>query len=326
MAAHRKPKARPAAVAAVVTAAIVVPAGTCAASTHGGSSHPRGDHAAVVGSIFAKARSAAWLSEESARHRAEHVRGEVAHLPWTVPSVHHVSVAVKQSTPPRHARPVAKRAAVTTHLDADGDSDGAREAAEHATSPSTTHSTTTGTHAKVTTAQPSSGTAPSTTTATLASTVVPLTHGSAPLSALEPTGLVGAQRLFTPSSTQWANAKIIVEVTQQRGMSLYAAVIATATAIQESSLRNLTRAVDHDSLGLFQQRPSMGWGTRAQVTDPVYATNTFLTALKKYAPHYESQALWVSAQAVQRSGFPKAYAKWEAQAAKMVQAIVTGAR
>lgn len=107
-------------------------------------------------------------------------------------------------------------------------------------------------------------------------------------------------------------------------MPLYAAVIATATAMQESSLVNLTRATDHDSLGLFQQRPSMGWGTPAQLTDPTYATNAFLAALMTYAPHYLSQSLWASAQAVQRSGFPTAYAQWEAQAARMVHAIVTG--
>ncbi|MBS2965750.1 hypothetical protein KGA66_22045 [Actinocrinis puniceicyclus] len=111
-------------------------------------------------------------------------------------------------------------------------------------------------------------------------------------------------------------------MTKQRGMPLYAAVIAVATAMQESSLINLTRATNADSLGLFQQRPSMGWGTPAQLTDPVYATNAFLSALKSYAPNYRSEALWRAAQAVQRSGFPTAYAQWEAQAARMVQALI----
>lgn len=107
-------------------------------------------------------------------------------------------------------------------------------------------------------------------------------------------------------------------------MSLYAAVIAVATAMQESSLINLTSATNYDSLGLFQQRPSMGWGTASQLTDPVYATNAFLAALTTYAPNYESHALWVSAQAVQRSGFPTAYAQWQDQAATMVRAIASG--
>ncbi len=149
-------------------------------------------------------------------------------------------------------------------------------------------------------------------------------YANVTIASLEPTGLYGSQQYFTPNSAQWANAKTIVAVTKQRGMPLYAAVIATATAMQESSLINLTYATNYDSLGLFQQRPSMGWGTPSQVTDPVYATNAFLAALTTYAPDYGSQSLWSAAQAVQRSGFPTAYAQWQDQAAKMVQAIVRG--
>jgi hypothetical protein len=144
------------------------------------------------------------------------------------------------------------------------------------------------------------------------------------LASLEPTGLYGTQQYFTANATQWANAKTIVAVTEQRGMPLYAAVIAMSTAMQESSLTNLTAATNLDSLGLFQQRPSQGWGTAAQITDPAYATNAFLAALQVYAPNYANQALWVSAQAVQRSGFPTAYAMWQDQAAKMVLAIANG--
>jgi hypothetical protein len=113
-------------------------------------------------------------------------------------------------------------------------------------------------------------------------------------------------------------------VARQRGLSPYAAVIAIATAMQESSLTNLTTASNYDSLGLFQQRPSMGWGTAAQITDPTYASNAFFAALATYAPNYASQSLWISAQAVQRSGLPTAYAQWEDQAAKIVLAIVNG--
>src|SRR6202011_4574777 len=93
------------------------------------------------------------------------------------------------------------------------------------------------------------------------------------LAGLEPTGLYGGQQYFSPNSAQWENAKTIVAVAKQRGLSPYAAVIAIATAMQESSLTNLTSASTYDSLGLFQQRPSMGWGTAAQVTDPAYASN-----------------------------------------------------
>jgi hypothetical protein len=139
---------------------------------------------------------------------------------------------------------------------------------------------------------------------------------------LEPFGLYGSQEHFSANSDQWQNAKTIVQVARQRGMSPYAAVIAVATALQESTLRNLTTAVDADSLGLFQQRPSMGWGSASQLTDPAYATGAFLSALMQYAPNYASMPLWQSAQATQRSGYPTAYARWQDQAAEMVQQIV----
>jgi pyruvate/2-oxoglutarate dehydrogenase complex dihydrolipoamide acyltransferase (E2) component len=138
---------------------------------------------------------------------------------------------------------------------------------------------------------------------------------------LEPFGLYGSQEHFSASSDQWQNARTIVQVAQRRGMSPYAAVIAIATALQESTLRNLTTAVDADSLGLFQQRPSMGWGSASQLTDPAYATGAFLSALKQYAPDYGSMPLWQAAQATQRSGYPTAYARWQDQAAGMVRQI-----
>ena len=155
-------------------------------------------------------------------------------------------------------------------------------------------------------------------------TAPPNPYAHTTLSQLEPTALYGTQNTFTPTATQWQNARVIVKVAEQRKMPLYAAVIATATAIQESDLVNLTTATNADSLGLFQQRPSQGWGTAQQITDPSYATNSFLAALDVYAPHYMTIYLWESAQAVQRSGFPTAYAQWETQAARMVLAIVNG--
>ncbi len=163
-----------------------------------------------------------------------------------------------------------------------------------------------------------------TATAKPTKTAPPSPYAHTTLSQLEPVALYGSQTTFTASTAQWENARTIVKVTEQRGMPLYAAVIATATAIQESQLHNLTVATDADSLGLFQQRPSQGWGTAAQLTDPYYATNAFLAALNVYAAHYMTIPLWESAQAVQRSGFPTAYAQWESQAAHMVLAIVNG--
>lgn len=144
------------------------------------------------------------------------------------------------------------------------------------------------------------------------------------LAQLEPTALYGGQTTFAPSTAQWDNARTIVKVAEQRKMPLYAAVIAIATAMQESQLINLTTATNADSLGLFQQRPSQGWGTAAQLTDPYYSTNAFLAALEVYAPHYMTMYLWESAQAVQRSNYPTAYAQWESQAAQMVLAVVNG--
>ena len=155
-------------------------------------------------------------------------------------------------------------------------------------------------------------------------TAPPNPYAHTTLAELEPTALYGTQSTFTASAAQWANARTIVAVTESRKMPLYAAVIAVATATQESRLLNLTTATNADSLGLFQQRSSQGWGTTAQITNPTYATNAFLAALQSYAPHYMTTYLWESAQAVQRSGFPTAYAQWETQAARMVLAIVNG--
>ncbi|WP_433194087.1 hypothetical protein ACQP1G_35745 [Nocardia sp. CA-107356] len=133
-----------------------------------------------------------------------------------------------------------------------------------------------------------------------------------------PHGIEGDQLHFTPNPEQWDNARTIVEVVRHRGMPDYAAVVALATALQESMLRNLTEAVDYDSLGVFQQRPSAGWGTPEQITDLRYATERFLDALLVHAPNYQAMPLWQAAQAAQRSGFPRAYARWQDQAAQMV--------
>ncbi|MFF5336883.1 C40 family peptidase [Streptomyces sp. NPDC013181] len=96
-------------------------------------------------------------------------------------------------------------------------------------------------------------------------------------------------------------------------------VVALATALQESGLRNL-RYGDRDSLGLFQQRPSQGWGTAEQILDPVHAATKFYEALKKVSG-WQSLSVAQAAQAVQRSAFPDAYAKWEPLATALQQAI-----
>jgi hypothetical protein len=119
---------------------------------------------------------------------------------------------------------------------------------------------------------------------------------------------------------QLTNASIIVSVGAGRGIPVRGLVIAVATAIQESSLRNLGdlgQANDHDSLGLFQQRPSQGWGTPDQLTDPVYASNKFYDKLLTI-PGWEQLPLTEAAQRVQVSAFPDAYAKHEADATALV--------
>ncbi|WP_458781523.1 hypothetical protein [Arthrobacter sp. D3-16] len=111
---------------------------------------------------------------------------------------------------------------------------------------------------------------------------------------------------------QAVHASLITAVAVQRGLPPRAASIALATAMQESKLRN----IDHgdqagpDSRGLFQQRPSQGWGSEAQVMDPYYAANAFYDALVQ-VPGYESMEITEAAQRVQRSAFPTAYAQHE---------------
>ncbi|MCJ7827116.1 MAG: hypothetical protein MUP36_02610 [Demequinaceae bacterium] len=114
------------------------------------------------------------------------------------------------------------------------------------------------------------------------------------------------------TAEQADNAALIVAVGIGRGLPERATTIALAAALQESDLRNL-RLGDRDSLGLFQQRPSQGWGTPEQIMDPHYATNSFYDALLR-VEDWESMSVTEAAQAVQRSGFPNAYAGHEARA------------
>lgn len=107
------------------------------------------------------------------------------------------------------------------------------------------------------------------------------------------------------STEQAENAAIIAAVGVRRGLPARAVSIALATAYQESKIRNLDHG-DRDSLGLFQQRPSMGWGSAKQITDPYYAANKFYDELEK-VDGYQTMRITEAAQKVQRSGFPEAY-------------------
>ncbi|MFF6785998.1 heavy metal transporter [Streptomyces sp. NPDC012510] len=127
----------------------------------------------------------------------------------------------------------------------------------------------------------------------------------------------GAAYEFTPE--QAANAATISAVGTSRRLPERAVTIALATALQESSLRNIGHG-DRDSLGLFQQRPSQGWGTEEQIQDPVYAAGEFYEHLVK-VDGYERLPLTVAAQRVQRSGYPEAYAKHEPDATLLAAAL-----
>jgi hypothetical protein len=122
---------------------------------------------------------------------------------------------------------------------------------------------------------------------------------------------------------QLQHASTINAVGLARAIPERGRIIAVATAYQESSLRNRPNG-DRDSVGLFQQRPSQGWGTVEQIMDPVYAAGKFYDALLE-VQDWQDMSLTDAAQAVQYSGFPDAYAKWEPQATTLVRGLSGGA-
>jgi hypothetical protein len=137
---------------------------------------------------------------------------------------------------------------------------------------------------------------------------------------LIPHGTQGGQSRLDLSEEQKANAKAITAATKKAGLDERAAVIAVGTSLQESKLENLGhlgKANDHDSQGLFQQRPSSGWGSPEQITNPEHATTAFLTGLKQ-VDGWHDMPLTDAAQKVQVSAYPDAYAQWEQQAADLV--------
>jgi hypothetical protein len=137
------------------------------------------------------------------------------------------------------------------------------------------------------------------------------------------------------NQTQMNNAAVIVRVAQERDLPRRAMLVALMTGLQESSLRNLANTTvpasldrpnegegdDFDSLGVFQQRPSQGWGTVTQLMSPRYAANAFYEKLLTIED-WESRSLGEAAQAVQRSALPDAYDKHEDRAIKLVDALL----
>ncbi|MBK3534801.1 C40 family peptidase [Streptomyces sp. MBT56] len=131
-------------------------------------------------------------------------------------------------------------------------------------------------------------------------------------------GAVSVPGLDDPAD-QVPNAKTIQATGVAMNIPARGQVVALATALQESGLRNLTYG-DRDSLGLFQQRPSQGWGTANEILDPVHSSTKFYEGLQKVSG-WQSLSVTQAAQAVQRSGFPEAYAKWEPLATALQKAI-----
>ncbi|MCD4525607.1 hypothetical protein [Nocardioides sp. cx-173] len=123
---------------------------------------------------------------------------------------------------------------------------------------------------------------------------------------------------------QAENAALISAISVRRGLPARAASIALATAYQESDLYNIDYG-DRDSVGLFQQRPSQGWGTVDEILDPVYATNAFYDELVE-VDGYQGMEITAAAQEVQRSGFPTAYADHEADARALASALTGNSR
>jgi hypothetical protein len=160
------------------------------------------------------------------------------------------------------------------------------------------------------------------TSAAVATVAQAADKGNAPTTAqLMPHGTPqSGQETFTPTKEQMDNAKQIIEAGKQMKLPPRAWVIAIATSLQESKLVNLGHLGgmnDHDSLGLFQQRPSSGWGTPEQITDPIYSAKSFYKGLQNV--DYQHLPLTTAAQTVQVSAYPEAYAKWEKMAADLVQ-------
>ncbi|MBC9822873.1 M23 family metallopeptidase [Terrabacter sp. MAHUQ-38] len=133
------------------------------------------------------------------------------------------------------------------------------------------------------------------------------------------------------SAEQLGNARIIAQRGQAAKAGANGVIVALMTAMQESSLRNLPRG-DRDSAGLFQQRPSAGWGTREQILDPVKASDAYYgVADHTHNPGltdiqgWQRLPLGVLAQAVQRSAYPTLYNRWEPDARAMAQWLLSGA-
>lgn len=127
----------------------------------------------------------------------------------------------------------------------------------------------------------------------------------------------GAAKAGRLSKEQRDNVALMVRIGKKHNLPPLAWQVAIQAGMTESGLRSLDHG-DRDSLGLFQMRPSQGWGTPEQVTDPKYAINKFFNVLKG-VPKWQQQRPGDSAQAVERSAFPDRYNEWESMAATLIK-------
>ena len=133
--------------------------------------------------------------------------------------------------------------------------------------------------------------------------------------------VTAAGQTFDWAPDQASNTAVITAIALRRGMVPRAATIAIATAIQESKVRNITYG-DRDSVGLFQQRPSQGWGTVEQIMNPEYSSNAFYDALEKVSG-WQTMDIATAAQEVQRSADGRAYAAHESKA-RITASVLSG--
>lgn len=124
---------------------------------------------------------------------------------------------------------------------------------------------------------------------------------------------------YTLAVDQAANSATIAAIGKKLGLPDHAVTVALAAALQESQLHNLDYG-DRDSLGLFQQRPSQGWGTASEILTPSYAASAFYRELVK-VDNWPTLPVTQAAQKVQRSGAPTAYAQWEDEARALAIAL-----
>jgi hypothetical protein len=149
-----------------------------------------------------------------------------------------------------------------------------------------------------------------------------LQHASIPVAAPPGCQAGTGATAIAMDSDQAAIAATIAGVAARHKLPRQAVTIALATAIQESQLHNLDYG-DRDSVGVFQQRPSQGWGTKAELENPVYATTKFFAALVK-VPNYATMPVDQAAQEVQHSGDGSAYEQWVSVATQLAS-YFTGA-